>query len=148
MEEGVTFENISADLAKLISQKAGSPKTDLKSQSPLTLAFIGDAVYSLVMRNIVVNQGNMANNRLHKKTTELVSANAQAKMADLWEEKEVLTQTEADILKRGTNSHTKTQAKNASSYAYHRATGVEALAGYLYLAGRMDRLVDLILLGL
>lgn len=124
------------------------PKTSLQAQSPLTLAFIGDAVYSMVIRTMAVNMGNTANAKLHERTTRYVSARAQAWMYDFWIQKELLTTEEADILRRGYNAKTHSQAKNASSVEYHKATGVEALSGYLYQKDEVARIVELISIGI
>lgn len=133
----------SADLFLQISECFGVPKTPLGAMSPLTLAFLGDAVYSIVIRTIVVNKGNTASHKLHGKSTEYVSAPAQAKLAELLLERELLSEEEQEILRRGVNAKPKSQAKHASTKEYHLATGLETLCGYLYLAGRTDRLLEL-----
>ncbi len=115
---------------------------DLRSYSPLTFAFIGDGVYGLYVRTALVNAGNTQARKLHERTSRIVSATAQAKALDAISD--MLTDEETDIVKRGTNAHTSHQAKNASSYDYHKATGLEALFGYLYLKGDTDRIEELI----
>lgn len=115
---------------------------DVRSYSPLTLAYIGDAVYELVIRTLVVEQGNRSVNKLNNMTIACVKAGAQARMMELLREE--LTEEETDVYKRGRNAKPATRAKNASMGDYHRATGFEALMGYLYLTGRNERMLELI----
>lgn len=126
----------------------GEPKSPIDKLSPLTYAFIGDAVYSLVISTIVVNDGNTANKNLHTRTSSLVSANAQASLADALIKNGVLTEEEQDIYKRGKNAKPKSHAKNADINVYHKATGLETLAGYLYELDRVDRLIELVKRGI
>lgn len=141
MEESIREKE---SLLSIIEESFGKGATAVNAMSPLTLAFLGDSVYSVVIRTIVVNQGNTANKKLHQKTSDMVSAVSQAKMADVWKEKELLTETEQDIYRRGQNAKPHSLAKNAKASDYHKATGVEALAGYLYLTDNMPRLLELI----
>ncbi len=112
----------------------------LKTYSPLALAFIGDAVYSLYMRDYVVNQANAPASRLHKMASNLVSAGAQAAAADALTGSGILEEEELAVYRRGKNAHTVNSAKNASRLEYHKATGLEALVGWLYLKGDRERL--------
>ncbi len=135
MEEGVT-------ILQAIKQEFACKEIDIRTYSPLTLAYIGDAIYDLVIRTIVVERGNTSPNKLHKKTVKYVSAVVQAKLIDgLYEE---LTKEEQEIYRRGRNAKSYTTAKNASVMEYRKATGLEALCGYLYLQGRQERLLELI----
>ncbi len=135
MEEGIT-------ILEAIKREFACKEVDIRTYSPLTLAYIGDAIYDLVIRTIVVERGNTSPNKLHKKTVKYVSAVVQAKLVDgLWEE---LTQEEQEICRRGRNAKSYTTAKNASVMEYRKATGLEALCGYLYLQGRQERLLCLI----
>ena len=104
---------------------------DLRSYSPLTLAYIGDGVYELIIRTILVKNGNCPVNRLHKKASSLVKAGAQSAIMEVIEEK--LTPEELSVYRRGRNAHSPTMAKHATMADYRRATGFEALMGYLYL---------------
>lgn len=113
------------------------------SLSPLTLAFIGDCVYELFVREALVKQANRPAGELHKTKVQFVSAFAQANAYRLI--KDDLTEKEQDIFKRGRNAHTTHTPKNMSSADYHTATGFEALFGYLYLCGETDRLNALFL---
>jgi len=115
---------------------------DLRTYSPLALAYIGDAVYDLVIRTVVVERGNQSAANLHKAAVRFVKAQTQAMMIDALEME--LTEEEADVFRRGRNANSHTVAKNASRTDYRKATGFEALIGYLYLAGNMDRALSLI----
>ena len=119
---------------------------DLRSYSPLTLAYIGDGVYELIIRTILVKKGNCPVNRLHKKASSLVKAGAQSAIMEVIEEE--LTPEELSVYRRGRNAHSPTMAKHATMADYRRATGFEALMGYLYLADRVDRILELTVLGL
>ena len=119
---------------------------DLRSYSPLTLAYIGDGVYELIIRTILVKKGNCPVNRLHKKASSLVKAGAQSAIMEVIEEE--LTPEELSVYRRGRNAHSPTMVKHATMADYRRATGFEALMGYLYLADRFDRILELTVLGL
>ena len=119
---------------------------DWKQYSPLTLAYIGDAAYELVIRSIVVKTANCQPQKLHQKVTSRVSAKAQVKMIEAL--LPMLTEEEAAIYKRGRNAKPYTKAKNASMTEYLEATGFEALIGYLYLSGEFERMNELIAAGL
>ena len=119
---------------------------DADTYSPLVLAYIGDAIYELVIRTKVVNHGNTQVNKLHKRTAALVKAEAQARLYMLLEDE--LTEEEKAVYRRGRNSKTTAMAKNATMKDYRMATGFEALMGWLYLKGSMDRLVELVASGL
>ena len=114
--------------------------------SPLALAYIGDAVYELAIRTLVMNRGNMQVNKMHKKTANLVKADAQAQFDLLLEEE--LTDAEKAAYRRGRNAKSFTMPKHATMKDYRMATGFEALMGYLYLSGRTERMVDLVALAM
>ena len=119
---------------------------DIRSFSPLTLAYIGDAVYDLVIRTIVVERGNKAANVLHKTTVKYVNAAAQA--AIIQAVLDVMTEEDLAVYMRGRNAKSNTMAKNASVEDYRKATGMEALIGYLYLSNRFHRVLELVKLGM
>ena len=119
---------------------------DLRSYSPLTLAYIGDAVYELIIRTILVKKGNCPVNRLHKKASSLVKAGAQSAIMEVIEEK--LTPEELSVYRRGRNAHSPTMAKHATMADYRRATGFEALMGYLYLKEDYTRMLTLVRMGI
>ncbi len=119
---------------------------DINTYSPLTLAFIGDCVFDLVIRSVIVCRANRQPNKLHKLKANVVKAQTQSEMAKALMED--MTEEEAAVYKRGRNAHSFSSAKNASIQDYRRATGLEALVGYLYLLNRSDRILELISLGL
>ena len=119
---------------------------DLRSYSPLTLAYIGDGVYELIIRTILVKKGNCPVNRLHKKASSLVKAGAQSANMEVIEEK--LTPEELSVYRRGRNAHSPTMAKHATMADYRRATGFEALMGYLYLKEDYTRMLTLVRMGI
>jgi ribonuclease III family protein len=119
---------------------------DIRTYSPLTLAYIGDGIYDLIIRSIVVGEGNTSANLLHRRTSGMVKASAQAEMIRVLLPD--LTPEEEAIYKRGRNAHSPTMAKNATMSDYRKATGFEALMGYLYLNNNFARMVELVKLGL
>ena len=135
MEESIT-------ILEAIKRDFSCGEIDIRTYSPLTLAYIGDAIYDLVIRTIVVERGNRSANNLHKKTVTYVNARVQARMIDALEAE--LTEEEAAVYHRGRNAKSYTSAKNASIIEYRKATGLEALCGYLYLQGQQERMLYLI----
>ena len=131
---------------KLLEEAFSLPRQDLRSYSPLTLAYIGDAVYEVLVRTILVRQGNCPVNRLNRKASTLVRASAQSEM--IGRLLPHLTEEEESVYKRGRNAHSPTMAKNATVGDYRRATGLEALIGYLYLKQDTERIVELMQKGL
>ena len=124
MEESIT-------LLTKIKEAFACEGQDVRAYSPLTLAYIGDGIYELVIRSVVVERANRSANDLHKKTTRYVKAPAQSAMIEALLPE--LTEEEEAVYRRG---------RNAKSY--RRATGFEALMGYLYLTGQIDRMLQLI----
>ena len=110
----------------------------LKSGS--TLAFMGDAVFGILVRSRLC-QTNRPAGDLHKLSVKLVNANAQALAYKLIEP--MLIENEITFFKRGRNLHTSSVPKNSSLAQYHAATGLEALFGYLYLSEQTDRINEL-----
>jgi len=131
---------------KYLKEQFGLPDVDIRTYSPLVLAYIGDGIYELVIRTILVGRGNCQANSLHKRASAHVKASAQAEMiqAVLTE----LTEEELQIYKRGRNAKTVSMAKHATMHDYRHATGFEALMGYLYLTDQLKRMIDLIKLGM
>ena len=123
----------------------GLEEQDLRTYSPLTLAYIGDAIFELVVRTVLVERKNMQPEKLHKAATKIVKAETQSLMIEGL--KEELTEEELAVFKRGRNAKAVTRAKNASMSDYRRATGFEALMGYLYLKGDIERMIRLISMG-
>lgn len=121
-------------------------ENDIKTYSPLVLAYVGDGVYELVIRTILIERGNCGTNTLHKNSTRYVNAKTQALISVKLQD--VLTEEEMIIYRRGRNAKSHTSAKNASISDYRKATGLEALIGYLYLTNQQERLLILIKIGL
>ena len=115
---------------------------DIRTYSPLTLAYLGDAVYEIVIRTAVVNKGQRPANMLHRHTVKLVCAQTQAKIAEAVYE--YMSSEEQDIYRRGKNTKVNSSAKNASLTDYRKATGFEALCGYLFLKNDIERVTELI----
>lgn len=108
----------------------------------LTLAYIGDAVFELYVRNYLVEKDNIPVSKLHKEATGYVKATAQSSYID--KIYDLLNEEEQNVYKRGRNAHPKTAAKNADILSYRRATGFEALVGWLYINGNITRLDEII----
>jgi len=138
MEESLNF-------SKKIKEKFSIDDLDIKMFSPLNLAYIGDGIYDLIIRTMVVTKGNCAVNSLHKEVSSIVKAETQSKM--ILSLQEELSELEMTMFKRGRNAKSNSSAKNASIVDYRRATGFESLMGYLYLTNEMDRMLELIYKG-
>ena len=121
-------------------------EVDIKEYSPLTLAYIGDCIYDLIIKSLVINEGNRQVQKLHQKTSSYVQASAQSKMMRTMQEH--LTEEEHAVYKRGRNAKSVSPAKNQSITDYRRATGFEALLGYLYLKKEWKRMLELVKIGL
>lgn len=113
--------------------------------SSLVLAYSGDCVYELLVRNYVISKGNRPVNKMNSMTRSFVNAGAQSAMYDII--KDSLTEQEETIYKRGRNAKSHTKAKNQTIVNYRRATGIEALFGYIYLKGEFERLQTLFNMG-
>ena len=144
MEESLTGEKSS--LFVEIKDKFNINTPDLRTYSPLAFAFIGDAVYEIVIRSLVVGRKNLPPQKLHRISSSLVKASAQARVLDAVSD--LLTEEEQDIARRGRNAQPKTIAKHATASDYHNATALEAVIGYLYLSGQRERILELIREGL
>lgn len=129
-------------LLSQIKKEFECKEVDVRAYSPLTLAYIGDAVYEVVVRTVIVERANRAANELHKKAVKFVQAGTQAAMITALQE--ILTEDEKAVFKRGRNAKSNTSAKNASITDYRKATGFEALIGFLYLCDDMDRVLFLV----
>lgn len=121
---------------------------DLRTYSPLTLAYIGDAVFDLIVRTVLVERKNCQAQKHHKSASSIVKAPTQAAMAEYLIAKGCLDEEELAVYRRGRNAFTHTRAKNATMSEYRKATGYEALMGYLYLKKETERMIDLIKEGL
>lgn len=117
-------------------------KQNVRTYSPLTLAYIGDAVYDLIIRTMVVERANRPANELHRITVRYVSAEAQSRIVETLIDS--FTEEELSVYRRGRNSKPHTMSKNASPADYLKATGFEAVLGYLYLQDKMERVLELV----
>ena len=141
MEESIEWEFDSC-----MTEMFGLGEVDVNQYSPLTLAYIGDSIYDLIIKTLVVNEGNKQVQKLHKRTSRFVQASAQSQMMRVLQER--LTEEEHAVYKRGRNARSMSPAKNQSVSDYHKATGFEALMGYLYLRKDWKRMLELIKTGL
>ena len=116
-------------------------KCNPKEMSPLTLAFVGDCVFELFVREMISCQANRPAKKLHELSVNKVCCKCQSTKFD--KIKEFLTEEEFTIYKRGRNAHTAHKPKNASRAEYSSATGLEALFGFLYLSGNIERVREL-----
>lgn len=139
MEEKLTNKH---DFLEVIKRGLSLNDIDAEAYSPLTLAYIGDDAYDLVIRTYLLSRGNMPVNKINKMANALVKAETQSSMMDVIEP--LLDEDELAVYKRGHNAKSNTKAKNATVADYRRATGFEALMGYLYLKGSYERMVQLI----
>lgn len=136
MEQGI-------DPLNLIKERFGLTGADPGQYSPLSLAFIGDSIYGAIVKSIVVLRGNAPANTLDRKAVRYIKAVSQSEAADMLIEGGILSEEETAIYRRGRNAKSPTSAKNAPVGDYRKATGLEALIGYLYLKGDMSRVIEL-----
>lgn len=141
MEKGIEWQ-FDSYMQEIFHMK----EVDIREYSPLTLAYIGDSIYDLIIKSLNINKGNKPVQKLHKETSLLVQASAQSKMMRVIQEN--LTEEELAIYKRGRNAKSVSPAKNQSVTDYRRATGFEALLGYLYLKKEWKRMCDLVKIGI
>lgn len=118
------------------------PSKPVRLMNPVVLAYVGDAVFELFVRQYLVSKDNLKSDHLHRKATKLVSARAQRLILERWEH--VLTEEEADVVRRGRNAKSGSPPKNAEVQDYRQATALECLVGYLYYEQRIERLNELL----
>lgn len=146
-EEITKAENEEADsILQHIRENFPGKRQDPKAYSPLALAYMGDALYDLIIRTVVVERGNRPVRDLHRIAVRYVSAEAQAKIVSALQDR--FTEEEEAVYRRGRNSKPHTKAKNASMEDYLKATGFEAVLGYLYLTDNTDRALEMVRDGL
>lgn len=133
--------DINLELKEQIGEVFSLTERDIRTYSPLTLAYIGDVVYEIIVRTVLVGQGNAPVNLLHKRASNLVKAEAQKEALERI--KEQLTEEELSVFRRGRNAKSYTSAKNAAIGDYRVATGFEALFGYWYLTGQTGRMLQM-----
>lgn len=117
---------------------------DAKLLNGLALAYMGDAIFEVHIREHLLSNGQTKPNQLHQLATTYVSAKAQSYLLERMLEEELLTDEEQDYYKRGRNAKSYTKAKNASVAAYKMSTGFEALFGYLHLTDQTERIRELV----
>lgn len=139
-------ESITKDFRDYIETVLELKEVDANQYSPLVLAYIGDCVYDLIIKSMVIHKGNKQVNKLHEETSHLVQASAQSLMMRTMQQ--YLDGQEHAVYRRGRNAKSVSPAKNQSITDYRRATGFEALIGYLYLERRYERLMELVKIGL
>lgn len=139
MEKGLSLEACMEETFDLETK-------DPTEYSSLALAFIGDCVYDLIIKTIVLQEGNRQVNKLQAETSRYVQASAQSRMMRRMQE--ILTEEEHAVYKRGRNAKSVSPAKNQSITDYRRATGFEALIGWLYLRKEYGRIMELVKEGL
>ena len=118
-------------------------KADYQQLNGIALAYLGDAVYEVFIRQHLLALGMCKPNRLQHQATHYVSAKAQAALIDLMKADELLTEDEWSYFKRGRNANSYTHAKHTSVLTYRMSTGFEALFGYLQLSGQFERINEL-----
>ena len=131
-----------SELYEAIKKDFNLEAVNSHEMAPLMLAYIGDAVYEVIVRTMVISKGNRQSSKLHKDSTHLVNAATQAQFAESLMEH--LTDEELTVYKRGRNANSHNKAKNASTGDYRKATGFEALIGFLFLEGKTDRIHELL----
>ncbi|MBO0999388.1 Mini-ribonuclease 3 [Bacillus sp. SD075] len=119
-------------------------KVDAKMLNSLALAYIGDAVYETYIRHHLIQKGAVKPNLLHKKATSFVAAKAQNKIIHFFLESDRLSEEESAVVRRGRNAKSGTVPKNTDVQTYRYSTAFEALMGFLYLSGRIERMEELI----
>ncbi len=129
-----------------IRQDLGLKDKDIRTYSPLVLAYLGDAVFELIVRSYLVTEHDISPHDLQVEASKLVNAVTQADMVRFMSPH--LTEEESEVLRRGRNANPRSTAKNAPVIDYRYATGYEALIGYLFLTGRDKRITELIKLGI
>ena len=129
-----------------MKQEFSCEEKDIRTYSPLTLAFVGDCVFDLIIRTVIVERANRSPHDLHKMKSAIVKAKTQADLGEAIQE--LLTDEEQAVYKRGRNAKSGSSAKNASIVDYRKATALEALVGYLFLKNQEDRILELVKVGL
>lgn len=131
------------EIFKLYKEKLNLKAVDVQTTSPLILAYIGDCLYDLAVREYVVSNFPGVVNAVNQKKTTFVCAHAQSEIMGYLIGQGVLTDEEMSVYRRGRNQKSATHSKNSSIQEYRRATGFEALIGYLYLTEQYERMIDL-----
>lgn len=117
---------------------------DAKQMKSLALAYMGDAVYEIYVRHHLIKSGNVKPDLLHRTAVKFVSAKSQAKVLFHWQQQNMLTEEEENVVRRGRNAKSGSAPKNTDIQTYRYSTAFEALLGYLYLSEETNRLEELI----
>ena len=125
--------------------KKDNKEINVKDFSPLVLAYIGDAVFEVLVRSKILSFGNTPVNIMNRKTIKFVNAKSQSNM--YFKIKDILTEEEKTIFRRGRNAKSNTIPKNANIFDYKHATGLESVIGYLYLSNNMERALEIFNVG-
>lgn len=133
------------NLLDYINKQFGCDGLIPNETAPLILAYIGDAYYEVLVRTVIISKGNRPIAKIHKDSIKLVNAGLQASLSEALMED--FTEEELNIYKRGRNAKANTSAKNASLGDYRKATGFEAVIGYLYLSKKEERIAELVRIG-
>lgn len=148
MEEGLTVDKdfTMEDSLKVIADSFPLDAQKVKTYSALSFAYIGDSVYDLIIRTMITTRGNTKPNKYHSRVIGYVNAAAQTRMME--KIKPYLNEEEKVMFRRGKNAKPASCAKNQTHHDYRIATGFETLIGYLYLTGKMERIMELVAIGL
>ncbi|ELK46908.1 ribonuclease III domain-containing protein [Halobacillus sp. ACCC02827] len=119
-------------------------RTDVKQMKSLALAYMGDSVYELYVREYLLDKGEVQPQHLHKAAVRFVSAVSQAQSVRAWQEAEILTEEEEGVLRRGRNAKSGSVPKSTNVQTYRYSTAFEAVLGFLYLSGQKQRLEELV----
>ncbi len=130
------------DIYGKIVEQYNFSENEVNNIAPLVLAYIGDAVYEVFIRTLLISEGNVPVHKLHQRSINFVKAKAQSEIIHRIMEK--LNPDELDIVRRGRNAKSGTIPKNADVTEYKYATGFESLIGYLYLKKRNERLMEVL----
>lgn len=139
-------KSVMMDFHEYIRETLELPDRKEEVYSPLVLAYIGDCVFDLIIKSMVISGGNKQVQKLHEETSRYVQASAQSAMMRVMQPH--LTEEEHAVYRRGRNTRSVSPAKNQSITDYRRATGFEALIGHLYLKKEYGRLMELVKIGL
>ncbi len=125
-------------------QRELNEQIDAKQMNALALAYMGDAVYEVYVRQLLLTKGKIKPNQLHRAATNYVSAKAQASILKELTDQELLTENEISIVKRGRNAKSGTTPKNTDVQTYRHSSAFEALIGYLFLTDQTERMEALL----
>lgn len=148
MEQSVNVWQQPGSIFQEYQDRLGISRRDVNTTSLLAMAYLGDCVYDLFARDFVLAHAPGNVNRMNRLKTQLVCAHAQSEIMGWLIGEAALTEEELGVYRRGRNQKSETHSKNSSIQEYRRATGFEALLGYLYMKGDMNRMGELISLGI